>query len=564
MKLFMPAGPGSGRSRFSEAIIPLLTASLFQVLAATEVANPFDALESTISTLHSALSQNSTSCRSVISSFTARIQQFNPTINAMTSLNPDALSVAEDLDRQLVAGNMTGKLFCVPVVLKDNYDAAGMNTTGSNAALAGNRPKVDGPLVKALRNEGAVILGKTNLHDLALEGLTVSSFGGQTVNPYDHTRTPGGSSGGTGAALATSFAILGTGTDTVNSLRSPASANSLVSVRPTRGLLTRTGVVPISTTQDNVGPMARTIEDLAIALTVMASAGVDEADNSTLAVPPEVRGEDYSAAMTSQQNLEGLRIGVVEGFWNRTESNETTPVADAVNSMIEFLKCERAEIVAINETIYNATALAELDVQVFEFRDTLNAYLSSQNLEGDRPTDFDGVWQSGEFLVIPSQYKFVDKALQSSTADAAYATALDGINKLIASLNSTFTTNNLDALVYPEQKNLVVEIGSASQAGRNGILAALTGYPVVTVPAGFSPATADAPIGVPIGMEIMGLPFSEGKLLNLASHITQHHPVRRVPQFADETVPVGALDSMPSMTPDKSNIPSAYPMGRLS
>ncbi|KAI0602119.1 amidase signature domain-containing protein [Biscogniauxia sp. FL1348] len=524
----------------------------------------FDPLESTISGLHRALSQNSTSCRSVVSAFMARIQQFNPTINAMNSLNPDALDIADELDRQLQAGNMSGKLFCVPVVLKDNYDAVGMNTTGSNAALAGNRPKLDAPVVKALRDEGAIILGKTNLHDLALEGLTVSSFGGQTINPYDHTRTPGGSSGGTGAALAASFAILGTGTDTVNSLRSPASANSLVSVRPTRGLLTRTGVLPISTTQDTVGPMARNIQDLATALTVMASVGTDEGDNATLAVPAEVRGQDYSAALTKLQDLEGLRIGLIEGFWNRTESDETTPVVKAMDGVIEFLKREKAEIVTINETIYNATALADLDVQVFEFRDTLNAYLDSRDLEEDGPSSFDDIWRSGRYLVIPNQYKFINKALYSTTADSAYATVLDGINKLTASLNSTFTTNKLDALIYPEQKNLVVKIGSESQSGRNGILAALTGYPVVTIPAGFSPATKEAPIGIPIGMEIMGLPFDEAKLLRLAHHITQQYPVRRVPQFANSSAPVRVLDSVPSMVPNTSNIPRAYPVGTLS
>ncbi|KAI5922782.1 amidase signature domain-containing protein [Camillea tinctor] len=557
-------GASLDRSFFTTAMTVLLTTALFRGSGAIETFEPFNALESTISHLHHALSRNSTSCRSVVSAFTARIQQFNPTINAMTSLNPEALEIADELDRRLQAGNMTGKLFCVPVVLKDNYDAVGMNTTGSNVALAGNRPTVDAPLVKALRDEGAIILGKTNLHDLALEGLTVSSFGGQTINPYDHTRTPGGSSGGTGAALATSFAILGTGTDTVNSLRSPASANSLVSVRPTRGLLTRSGVVPISTTQDNVGPMARNIQDLATALTVMASVGPDRGDDATLNVPPEVRGQDYSAALTDLQNLEGLRIGLIEGFWNRTESDETTPVVDAMDGVIEFLKQEKAEIVTINETIYNATALADLDVQVFEFRHTLNAYLSNPNLEGDRATSFDKIWRSGKFLVISSQYKFMGKALYSTKSDPAYATALNGIKKLTASLKSTLTTNKLDALIYPEQKNLVVKIGSASQSGRNGILAALTGYPVVTVPAGFSPVTEEAPVGVPIGMEILGLPFDEARLLSLANHITQKYRVRRVPQFANSTVPAGVLDSMPSMMPNTSNIPSVYRMGKLA
>ncbi|KAI1337063.1 amidase signature enzyme [Xylariaceae sp. FL0016] len=564
MKL-VKSGHSSPRSHLSRVVRALAGTCLYLTSSADATAAGYDALESTISGMHSALATNTTTCRSVVQQHLARIEEFNPTVNAMTSLNPDALSIADELDAQLAAGNMTGKLFCVPVVLKDNYDAVGMNTTGANTDLAGNHPTADAPTVKALRDEGAVIIGKANLHEMALEGLSVSSLGGQTLNPYDHTRTPGGSSGGTGAALATSFSILGTGTDTVNSLRSPASANNLVSVRPTRGLLSRTGVMPISTTQDNVGPMARTIEDLAVALTVMASVGADERDNSTLAVPVEARGIDYSAALQlTGGDLSGLRIGALDGFWNHTPSPETTPVIDTMTSMVEFLTSQGAEVVTITDPIYNATALAGLDVQTFEFNDTLNAYLNSPTLEGDRPTSLTELYSSGKFLVIPSQYGFMNKTRVSSKSDPAYATALDGITNLTASLQATFDSNKLDAVIYPEQKNLVVKTGSPSQAGRNGILGALTGFPVVTVPAGFSPASDDAPAGVPIGMEIMGKPFTESKLLNLGNQITQMRPLRQPPTFANRTVASNGLVGMPSMVPNITNIPATYPIGKLS
>ncbi|XXG95906.1 hypothetical protein Hte_002182 [Hypoxylon texense] len=550
------------RRRLSVTVWVLGTLFL-QGLAVNAQADSFEPLESTIEGLRAALLGNATTCRTVISSFVARIEAFNPTINAIVSLNPNAFAIADELDQRLAAGDSAGKLFCVPILLKDNYDAVGMNTTGSSVALAGNRPSVDTPSVKAFRDEGAVILGKTNLHEMALEGLSVSSLGGQTINPYDHTRTPGGSSGGTGAAIATSFAIFGTGTDAVNSLRSPASANNLVSVRPSRGLVSRQGILPISFTQDSIGPIARNIQDLAVALTVMASVGPDEADNATLLVPPEARDIDYTLNL-DDGGLEGLRIGLLDGFWNHTESDETTPVIDALASTIDFLKSQGVEIIKVTESIYNATAIAKLDVQQYEFKEVMNKYLSSPSLAGDRPTTWDEVYGSGDFLVIPAQYNFISNSRNSTTADPGFATAQQGIADLKAAINATFVSNELDAVIYPEQKNLVVKIGSPSQAGRNGILAALTGVPVVTVPVGFSPATENAPIGVPIGMEILGLPFSESKLLNIANHFTRLRPLRTAPAFANQTVQDGSYLSMPRMQPNMSNIPQVYPLGVLS
>jgi Asp-tRNA(Asn)/Glu-tRNA(Gln) amidotransferase A subunit family amidase len=206
---------------------------------------PFDAREATIDSVHHSLFNGLNTCRDVVSSFLARIEKLDFHVNAIIALNPNALQQADELDEQLAVGNVTQPLFCVPILLKDNYDTADIPTTGGNLALQNSQPTIDAPSVAALRTSGAIILGKANLHELALEGISVSSLGGQTINPYDSDRTPGGSSGGSGAAVASSFAVFATGTDTVNSLRSPASANSLFSIRPTRGLISRAGVIPI-------------------------------------------------------------------------------------------------------------------------------------------------------------------------------------------------------------------------------------------------------------------------------------------------------------------------------
>ncbi|KAK8879427.1 amidase signature enzyme [Apiospora arundinis] len=555
--------------------------ALFHAAVAVSNLDSFDVREATVDGVHHALFTGITTCRAVVSGFLSRIEAFNPTINAIISLNPEALSLADGLDLDLAAGNATGRqLFCIPILLKDNYDAVPMNTTGGNLALAGNQPTADAPAVQAFKDAGAIVLGKANLHELALEGLSVSSLGGQTVNPYDQTRTPGGSSGGTGAALAASFAVLGTGTDTVNSLRSPASANGLVSVRPTWGLISRAGVIPVSYTQDVVGPMARNVKDLAVALTVMASVGYDEGDNATaLSRTSSLSGgttatndyTDYSASLYGG-SLTGLRLGVFDGFFNHTDSAETTPVNNAMSYMMDFLRSAGVEIINITEPIYNATALAKLDVQTAEFREMLNTYLAGPSVQSDHstgvPSSFDELYTSsgGGFLVIPSQYDYINTALVSSTSNASHATNKVGIQNLALALHASFARDDLDAIIYPEQKNLVVKLGAPSQSGRNGILAALTGSPVVTVPIGFSPASENgtAPIGVPIGMEILGQPFTEGKLLNIAAHITREYPVRKMPPFANQSVETTSYAEVPTIIPNNDNIPPEYHVGCLS
>jgi Asp-tRNA(Asn)/Glu-tRNA(Gln) amidotransferase A subunit family amidase len=531
---------------------------------------PFDAREATIESVHHALYSGLSTCRQVVSSFLANIEANNNRTNAIITLNPNALAVADDMDEQLSTGNATGPLFCVPILLKDNYDTADMPTSGGNLALAQSQPTEDAPSVTAFKKAGAIILGKSNLHELALEGISVSSLGGQTINPYDSTRTPGGSSGGTGAAVASSFCVFGTGTDTVNSLRSPASANSLCSIRPTRGLITRTGIIPISTTHDVIGPIARTIKDVAAALTVMATTGYDAADNDTALVPSPIRNVDYTSSL-GRTSLKGLRIGVLNGFFNRTDAPEVTPVNNAMDAVMSRLSAEGVTLVPINETIYNATAIqAAYDVQRFEYRQLMDQYLSRSSLHGSHPSTLRELYSrkaingsGGDFLVIPSQYEYVNTALVSSTSNATYAERQSGIRNLTLALLNTFTSNDLDAIIYPEQKNLVVKLGSPSQSGRNGILAALTGTPVVTVPAGFSDPADDAPIGVPIGMEILGRPWEEEKLLGIGYEVERLLKVRRSPIWVREAVEVGTYDEVPVVVPNRGNIPKTYPLGTL-
>jgi Asp-tRNA(Asn)/Glu-tRNA(Gln) amidotransferase A subunit family amidase len=531
---------------------------------------PFDSREATIDSVHHALYSGLSTCREVVSSFLANIEAHNNRTNAIITLNPNALAIADGMDGQLSVGNATGPLFCVPMLLKDNYDTADMPTTGGNLALAHSQPTEDAPSVTAFKKAGAIILGKTNLHELALEGISLSSLGGQTINPYDHTRTPGGSSGGTGAAVASSFCVFGTGTDTVNSLRSPASANSLCSIRPTRGLITRTGIIPISYVHDVIGPIARTVKDVATALTIMASTGYDAADNATALVPSPLRNIDYAASLSST-SLKGLRIGVLNGFFNHTPSPEVTPVNTAMETVMTHLTASGVTLIPITDPLYNATAIqAAYDVQRYEYRELMDTYLQQPSLSGEHPNTLAELYarksvngEGGEFLVLPSQYEYVNTALVSSTGNATYNDRLAGIRNLTLALLNTFESNQLDAIIYPEQKNLVVKIGAASQSGRNGILAALTGTPVVTVPAGFSEPNEEAPAGVPIGMEILGRPWEEERLLGIGYGIEQAMRVRRAPVWARNMVEGKVYGGMPVVRPDRGNVPGVYPLGTL-
>src|SRR4029077_6394118 len=273
------------------------------------------------------------------------------------------------LDAQQARGAM-GPLHCAPLLLKDNYNTADLPTTGGSASLAGMQPSADAFVVAKLRKAGALCLGKSNMHEFALSGTTVSSLGGQTLNPYDLTRTPGGSSGGTGAAVAANLALIGTGSDTGQSTRSPASANNLVGVRPTRGLVSRSGVIPNSQTQDEVGPIARTVTDAALILDVMA--GYDPAD------PITVFGRGRQPAsfthLLRADALKGVRIGAITNLFGKEERHrDVNKAMDGVNARLEG---QGATVVRFELPEYDRL-LPALATDVYEARTVMEKYFAA-------------------------------------------------------------------------------------------------------------------------------------------------------------------------------------------
>jgi Asp-tRNA(Asn)/Glu-tRNA(Gln) amidotransferase A subunit family amidase len=488
---------------------------------------PFSVQESSLLEIREALRAGEVTCRHLAELYLERIGAYDkkgPAINSILSLNPRALEIADALDADLRGGAMK-PLHCVPLAVKDNLDTADMPTTAGSAALAGSAPSRDAAVVARLRESGALILAKTNLHEFALAGMTLSSLGGQTLNPYDLSRTPGGSSGGTGAAVAASFAAAGLGSDTMNSVRSPASANGLVGVRPTRGLLSRAGLVPCSFTQDAVGPIARTVSDAALLLDAMA--GYDPEDPSTALGVGMGPGAPY-ASLLKRGALKGARLGVVRTFFGAGPEHEE--VNAVMRRALDALAREGAVLVDVVDPAFDSDALHDsLDVQRFEFRRDMNAYLERLG-PGAPAHSLAEIVASGK--THPACREFLADALsrENGTAEPGYKDRRVGIEDLRARVADRMARDRLDALVYPHQKRLAVPVTDKVQAGRNGILASLIGYPAVTVPAGFSPPTERAPIGVPVGLEFLGRAWSEPLLLSLARDFEAATRARRPPR----------------------------------
>ena len=340
---------------------------------------------------------------------------------------------------------------------------------------------------------------------------------------------------------------------------------SLVSCRPTYGLISRDGVIPVSYTQDTVGPIARCVRDVATVLTVMAGIGADDDDPATKISDRPLRSIDYDDNIT-QTSLKGLRLGMLEAALTSYPDPEQIPVQQALESTIISLENAGAVMVRVISREYFAPRLlATLDTQRHEYREVLNKYLDRSDIDGTYPKDFAELYASDDFLVIPAQYEYIITAGTASTSDEEHRDRKAGIAKLKESLHATFDRLNLDAIIYPQQRCLPVKVGSSSQQHRHGILAALVGFPSVCVPMGFSAPSADASRGVPIGMEILGRPWSEEKLLQIAYQVEQLMQVRRPPEIA-EIGGGGASplpNQVPEMSPSTEGIPKAYSLGVL-
>lgn len=454
-----------------------------------------------------------------------------PGLHAVIELNPDALAIARSLDAQRRSGQVRGVLHGIPILLKDNIDTGDrMHTSAGSLALADQPASNDAFVVQRLRQAGAILLGKTNLSEWAnfrsthsLSGW--SGRGGQTHNPYALNRNPSGSSSGSAVAVSANLAAAALGTETDGSIVSPAAANGIVGIKPTVGLTSRSGVIPISHSQDTVGPLARTVADAALLLTAIA--GHDPHDPATAAAgQPE---SDYTRFL-DRKGLHGARIGVArEGFWGYSEKADA--IAEDALQILRSLGAEIIDPADLPSAASYRTDMAEMTVLLYEFKADLNAYLASRS--GVAVHSLAELIQWNRKHAALEMPFFGQELLERAEAtgplqDPAYVQALQQSRRLGAQegIDAVLQRHHLDALVAPTGGPAWVTDpvnGDAVLGGSSGP-AARAGYPIVTVPAGMAH-------GLPINISFMGTAWSEPTLIRLAYAFEQATLARRPPRF---------------------------------
>ena len=493
----------------------------------------FELNEVTIGELQDGMGSGKLTASSIAEKYLARIEAMDkqgPALNSVLELNPDALAIAHGLDKERKEKGPRGPLHGIPVFIKDNLDTADkMSTTAGSLALIGAKPPKDSLIVQKLRQAGAVILGKTNLSEWANIRSSHSSSGwsgrgGQTKNPYVLDRNPCGSSSGSGVAVAANFCAIAIGTETDGSIVCPASANGIVGIKPTVGLTSRSGIIPISHTQDGAGPMARTVKDAAILLGTLT--GVDPEDKATA----ESRGKSYTdyTRFLDPHGLKGARIGVVRKYFGFHDA-----VDMLMNSAIEEMKRQGANIVDPAD-IATIGKFDETELLVFEYelKADLNAYLARLGPSAPVHTlkdviDFNERNREKEMPYF-GQDIFLKAEAKGALTSKEYLDALEQNHRLARKdgIDAVMDKFQLDALVAPTGGPAWITdlVDGDHFGGGSSSAAAVAGYPNINVPAGFA-------FGLPVGISFFGRAWSEPTLIKLAYAFEQATKFRKPPQF---------------------------------
>jgi amidase len=479
----------------------------------------FRLMEATIPQLQAALATGIITSKELVNAYLARIDSYDqrgPALNAISVINREALDDAAAMDAERRAGRTRGLLHGIPMIIKDNYETAGMQTAAGSLALAGWAPAEDSTLVKKLRAAGAIVMAKSNMHELAYGITTVGSLFGATRNPYAPDRNPGGSSGGTGAAIAANFAAVGMGSDTSGSIRIPASHNSLVGIRGTQGLSSRSGIIPLSSTQDIGGPIGRNVTDIAIVLDAIV--GYDPTDSQTAASVGNIP-KSYTDSL-QLTGLRGARIGLLIDLLGSDPAE--AEVAALVRAAVNDTRFQGAETVDIaipglNELLQDR--FGGFLVIRYDFKVDFNAYLAA------RPNA--PVHSLAGVIACKKYHTAVEQKLLESEEIASRDTKeyLQHIVKRDILRQITLKAMadvGVDVLAYPTIRCKASLIGEA-QPGENSRLSANTGLPAIVVPCGF---TSD---GLPVGLELLGRPWGEPQLIQIAYAYEQATDHRRVP-----------------------------------
>jgi amidase len=497
----------------------------------------FDWEELTVRDAQAAMASGRLSARRLTEMYLERIERIDrrgPALNSVIETNPDAVSIAEALDRERKAGRVRGPLHGVPVLIKDNIATADrMETTAGSLALVGARPASDAFIVKHLRDAGAVLIGKTNLSEWANFRSTHSSSGwsgrgGQTHNPYALDRNPCGSSSGTGAAVSANLALIGIGTETDGSIVCPSGTCGIVGIKPTLGLVSRSGIIPIAHSQDTAGPMARTVADAAVLLKTLIA--LDPTD------PVPWKGlrpswtQDFTKSL-DPAGLRGARIGVARKFFGFNDQVDKL-MADA----IDLMKREGAVIVdPADLPTHGKFDAPEFEVLLFEFKADLNKYLAGLT-PGDHPRTLKALIEFNEKnrereMPYFGQELFTKAEAKGPLTDPAYRKALSS-SKLLSQaqgIDALMIKNRLDAIIAPTGGPAWTTdlVNGDHFTGGSSTPAAVAGYPNVQVPAGYV-------YGLPVGISFFGRAFTEGILIRLAYAYEQASKHRQPPRLLPE------------------------------
>jgi amidase len=488
-------------------------------------------IELDIESIQKGFKDKSLSSQMLVKAYLDRINKLDkngPKLNSIIFINPNAMALAKVLDTERLAGKIRGPLHGIPILLKDNIDTHDMPTTAGSRALANSYPLTDSYLVIKLKEAGAIIIGKTNLSEWAnfrgnLSSSGWSGVGGQTLNPYDVTRSPCGSSAGSGVAIAANLAVFAIGTETNGSIICPSTTNGLVGIKPTVGLISRSGVIPISYTQDTPGPMARTVRDAAIALGTMM--GVDKADDKTI----ESEGKSHTdyTQFLNPNGLKGKRIGLLKGTFNVNYK-----VDELMNKAVEYMKANGAEIIEIEKISQTNQNTNSFEVMVFEYKDGLNKYFKSlgPNAKIKNLQELIAFNQADAVELLYHNQAYLKTANEKGDLNSpAYLKALGEMQKNTREegIDKVMADNKLDAIMAhsggPAAKIDLVN-GSGGSSPSSSSFAAHAGYPNITVPMGFVD-------GLPVGISFFGKAWSEPKLIEIAYAYEQGTKHRKAPKL---------------------------------
>lgn len=502
--------------------------------AGAEAVPAFDLEEATLADLRQGMDSGKYTARALTEKYLERIgalDQRGPVLNHIIELNPDALAVADALDAERKANGPRGPLHGAPIFLKDNIDTAGrMTTTAGSLALAGWIPPRDASLVEKLRRAGVVILGKANMSEWANFRSSRSSSGwsargGQGKNPYALDRTPSGSSSGSAGSVAANYCVAAVGTETDGSIMSPSNCCSVVGIKPTVGLVSRTGIIPIAHSQDTAGPIARTVSDAAMLLGAMT--GVDPDDEATKATAGKSES-DYTKYLR-KDGLKGARIGVL-----RSKGRRSNPGVEALfQTALGAMKSQGAELIdPVEVSTLGQFGDAEFEVLLYEFKADLNAYLAklpaSVSVHSLKELIEFNDKNRAEEMPFFGQETLLQAQEKGPLDSAAYLEALAKCRKLSREqgMDATMEKHILDAIVAITggPATLIDLVNGDYGSGSSSSLAAVSGYPSITVPAGYV-------FGLPVGLSFMGKAFSEGVMIRLAYAFEQTTKLRRPPRF---------------------------------